>query len=279
MIDRIEREVEATFGQNGLSAEEATQTRAVLGKVFDQLEASTEDERKLLTAQTDKLEAERLKLVQAHYADAIPLDLMKTEQARITANLDGIKRRLVGLSSTYKEAREGLDQLADLITDLGDLYRKCEPSARQILVRAVVKKIVIDEDENISYEQTKAVSTAKTYAAQQNDVGSVTTKDSVIAETGVHLGEVSNFSHRVDLRGFEPLTPCMPCRCATNCATDPWKSEEFSPDNPSTLHHSSLAIANSGQPRAWPRRRPSGSPSRAARARRTHALPGETRAR
>lgn len=140
MIDRIEREVEATFGQNGLSAEEAAQTRAVLGKVFDQLEASTEDERKLLTGQADKLEAERLKLVQAHYADAIPLELMKTEQARITANLDSIKRRLVGLSSTYKEAREGLDQLADLITDLGDLYRKCEPSARQILVRAVVKK-------------------------------------------------------------------------------------------------------------------------------------------
>ena len=25
----------------------------------------------------------------------------------------------------------------------------------------------------------------------------------------------------VDLRGLEPLTPCMPCRCATNCATAP----------------------------------------------------------
>ena len=25
----------------------------------------------------------------------------------------------------------------------------------------------------------------------------------------------------VELRGFEPLTPCMPCKCATNCATAP----------------------------------------------------------
>ena len=25
----------------------------------------------------------------------------------------------------------------------------------------------------------------------------------------------------VDLRGLEPLTPCMPCRCATSCATAP----------------------------------------------------------
>ncbi len=27
--------------------------------------------------------------------------------------------------------------------------------------------------------------------------------------------------HMVELRGFEPLTPCMPCRCATSCATAP----------------------------------------------------------
>src|SRR5690606_8554427 len=29
------------------------------------------------------------------------------------------------------------------------------------------------------------------------------------------------FSSTVELRGFEPLTPSMPWRCATNCATAP----------------------------------------------------------
>src|SRR5436309_12418057 len=28
----------------------------------------------------------------------------------------------------------------------------------------------------------------------------------------------------VELRGLEPLTPCMPCKCATNCATAPRKA-------------------------------------------------------
>jgi hypothetical protein len=28
--------------------------------------------------------------------------------------------------------------------------------------------------------------------------------------------------HPVELRGLEPLTPCMPCRCATSCATAPY---------------------------------------------------------
>ncbi len=37
----------------------------------------------------------------------------------------------------------------------------------------------------------------------------------------------------VELRGFEPLTPCMPCKCATNCATAPlpsvtrWQPAEY----------------------------------------------------
>lgn len=33
----------------------------------------------------------------------------------------------------------------------------------------------------------------------------------------------------VELRGLEPLTPCMPCRCATSCATAPRCSRERVP--------------------------------------------------
>lgn len=35
----------------------------------------------------------------------------------------------------------------------------------------------------------------------------------------------------MDLRGLEPLTPCMPCRCATSCATGP----DAVPDRPEQL--------------------------------------------
>jgi hypothetical protein len=31
----------------------------------------------------------------------------------------------------------------------------------------------------------------------------------------------SKVASLVELRGLEPLTPCMPCRCATSCATAP----------------------------------------------------------
>jgi len=51
-------------------------------------------ERKALDKNRKRLLAERAKLLQAHYADAVPLDLLKTEQTRIGAQLSYIEQRL-----------------------------------------------------------------------------------------------------------------------------------------------------------------------------------------
>ena len=59
LAERAEAEIEHTYQRKSLSPTQAEHVRKVLNDVFDQLEA------------------ERLKLVQAHYADAIPLDLLK----------------------------------------------------------------------------------------------------------------------------------------------------------------------------------------------------------
>ncbi len=187
--------------------------------MFDQLEGSSEDERKLLTAQRDKLEAERLKLVQAHYADAIPLDLLKSEQDRIRASLDQITTRLDNLTDTYAEARTGLDQLTELLVDLDDLYNKCDPAERRILNRALFTRITIDDEENATYtpEQTTASVLAHT---------SIDAPAHVTAETKLprhQAGQVSIFSSYVELGGFEPPTSSMPWKRATNCAIAPSK--------------------------------------------------------
>lgn len=217
LAERIEDHIERDYGTNGLTAEEAQRVNQVLHQVFAQLEASSGDERAVLTAQRDKLEAERLKLVQAHYADAIPLDLLRTEQDRIRTSLDAIINRLDSIATTYHSAHEGLDQILGVLTDLGDLYSKCEPAERRILNRALFKGIVIDEDEHVTF--LPAEPAAAVFAQAR---GGETTQPEPDTNLPRHqTGQVSNFSTYVELRGLEPLTPCMPCRCATSCATAP----------------------------------------------------------
>lgn len=85
----------------------------MLNQVFDQLETSSDDERRLPKAQRDKLEAERLKLVQAHYADAVPLDLLKTEQDRIaptstSSRTSSTASEVVDLTDAYSNKSGGL---------------------------------------------------------------------------------------------------------------------------------------------------------------------------
>ena len=36
------------------------------------------------------------------------------------------------------------------------------------------------------------------------------------------IGKGSSLVRGVELRGLEPLTPCLQSRCATNCAIAPW---------------------------------------------------------
>ena len=245
LAERIEDRVERDYGTNGLTDEEAEHVSQVLHQVFDQLEASSDNERTVLTTQREKLDAERLKLVQAHYADAIPLDLLKSEQDRIRTSLDAINSRLDNLANTYHSAHEGLDQIVDVLTDLGDLYSKCEPAERRMLNRALFKRIVIDEDEHVTFVPAEP---AAAVLAQEH--GGEMPQPSPDAKLPRHqTGQISNFSTYVDLRGLEPLTPCMPCRCATSCATGPDRFP-LRRDNSISLQHVP-GLFEPSPPRAW----------------------------
>ncbi len=224
LTDRIEDRIDSTYGANGLTPDEADRVREVLGAVFDQLEATTDDERALLTTQKEKLDAERLKLVQAHYADAIPLDLLKSEQERIRTTLDAIEHRLENVATSYEDAREGLDQLADILTDLGDVYARCEPAERRILNRALFDKIILDDEETVRYQPDQAVQAALDCVTHGHTrIVSVEASDPEDTSNPARwsAGQGSKMSLLVEHRGFEPLTSSMPWKRATNCANAP----------------------------------------------------------
>ncbi len=184
----------------------------MLGQVCGTLAESTNDEQKLLAGQKAKLEAERLKLVQAHYADAIPIDLLKTERDRIRASLQAITGLLGTLETTYDKAKVALDAVLGLLTDIDEVYAKAEPSERRMLNRSLFDRITIDDEDDATLEPNEAIQTILATKPKPHNERTLPRDD---AEQG------SFVVLYVELRGLEPLTPCMPCRCATSCATAP----------------------------------------------------------
>ena len=77
-----------------------------------------QDESKQLRRDKARLEEERLKLLQAHYAGAIPIELMKQEQDRIGGQLSVLERGLTRLSTRVGTLTKQLERALDYLTDL-----------------------------------------------------------------------------------------------------------------------------------------------------------------
>ena len=116
---------------------------------------------------------------------------------RIRTSLDAINNRLDSLATTYHNAHEGLDQILGVLTDLGDLYSKCEPAERRILSRALFKRIVIDEDEHVTFLPAEP---AAAVLAQEHR-GETPQPDPDAKLPRHQAGQVSNFSLLVELGG------------------------------------------------------------------------------
>ena len=212
LAHRVEQTIEDGYRSLSVSTDEAAQIQDVLEQVFDTLAESPSDEQKLLAGQKTKLEAEQVKLLQAHYADAIPIDLLKTEQDRIRASLQAITVRLDTLETTYDKAKVGLDAILGLLTDIGDVYAKAEPSERRMLNRALFDRITIDDEDGATLQPTEAIQTILATSPRSHNEGTLPRDDA---------GQGSNVQLYVELGGFEPPTFSLRTRRATNCAIAP----------------------------------------------------------
>lgn len=99
-----------------------------------------------LTTQRQQLTHERTRLLQAHYAGAVPLELLKTEQDRITCQLETIETRLSATSAHFDTVQANLRTALDLASDCHRAYVHADDQTRRLLNQALFEAIYIDED-------------------------------------------------------------------------------------------------------------------------------------
>ena len=72
-----------------------------------------------------------VKLLQAHYAGAVPLDLLKTEQDQIRSQLEAAERRLARKSARLGDLTNRLDLALKYLERVGSAYLDAGPSMRR----------------------------------------------------------------------------------------------------------------------------------------------------
>ena len=150
--DAIERQIEELYSMVRLPDELVAQIEHELEEEV----AKREEHRARLAANLEKrlgrLEQERSKLMEAFYADAVPLDFLKREQERITAETALLEGELATLSERIAEAEELVRIGLRLVQDCHEAYSAATPEVRRLWNEAVFSKIVVRDWQIVSVE-------------------------------------------------------------------------------------------------------------------------------
>ncbi|SBT28689.1 Recombinase [Propionibacterium freudenreichii] len=205
LIEDVEHLIEEYYGRIQITPAMRQNLAGMLHHEFDRLMSAEADELGHLTATRDRLENEQVRLLQAHYADAIPLNLLKREQDRILAELDQVTRRIDAHHGEYTDARAHLDDSLNLLEHCADIYHRCDDANRRLCNQAFFTKIYVEENDDLRVDYARPFemlldpaihADALTWATDADKARTPTGKDSPV--------ESSNLVRRVPPAGFEP---------------------------------------------------------------------------
>ena len=153
-VDIVEQLIINHYARIQPSPASVEELRASITEEFSILTAQARFEREDLIKQRGELLTQREKLLQAHYAGAIPLDLLKEEQDRIGPALIRLNSRLEAAESDHAEAEAELHQALDLASDCHSVYEKATDSIRRLFNQAFFEKIYITSTDQVVTEPT-----------------------------------------------------------------------------------------------------------------------------
>ena len=206
-----------------------------IGQLLHELVTSEDQEHVALETRSRthlaRLDKERRKLLAMAYAEAIPMDLLKSEQERIAREQAQAERQLATATQSGVEVEQFYAKAREVMTLGAGLYAVAGPGVRRQLNQALIALIEVDVDEEtaILREPWAAISRA---AAQVRQVRAPVTESADFQyESSDDLEDGrgsrtnprpfdsvwgSSMNHMVELRGLEPLTFCLPDKCSTN---------------------------------------------------------------
>jgi site-specific DNA recombinase len=189
---------------------------------------------------TTKAQLDALNEKEDQYLDLLgdpdwPQDKLRGRIKQVRAQQAAVRAKLTTPEVDLDRGRTVLLATLDLLSQPQGLYRLAGPGGRKLLNKAIFSRLLLDDDDDGGHvcgdELNEPFQTVVTYHRRNpkpSEWGTTARLRSVPRETPLVAlldaaisARCSSKAKMVELRGLEPLTPCMPCKCATSCATAP----------------------------------------------------------
>ena len=202
-VTSVEIQIEEYYRQVQIPEHIVVALQQMLTHQFDSLFTAGKKERQILVSERSKLQIERRSLLHAHHAGAVPLDLLKEEQERISRRLGFLDSRIDAGNIEYEQARAHLEDCLALADDAHAIYMSLDDSLRRIANQAFFERIYIFEENNTHFAD-----------ALHGEPFNVLFNPAVHAEALAYVDQTQNSSsveslnieHMVPPTGVEPAT-------------------------------------------------------------------------
>ena len=201
LAEQIEDEIVRLYDRVALRPGQRAVLETALQRQLAMLVA--ESTQRLTEAKTvrRRLERERDKLLQAHYADAIPLDVLKREQSRISRELRGVERQMTGLEGEMTERQALVGQALDIAQHMATAYRQAPEHIRRMLNHVLFDKVYITPD-----DETGLLTAIVRYQPPFDGVLGVRGGEPCLSKEGVEVGD----SDSLEASGDDEVTLGQP---------------------------------------------------------------------
>ena len=218
----LEDAVERYYANIQLEPARVESVRATLTKAFEQERRDAKKHNSNLKRKHSLLDGERLKLIQAHYAGAVPLDLLKSEQDRIRREMDSITEQIHLTESDFDRIAANLDRALNLAGNVERAYLFATPSVRRLYNQLMFTKLLIEDGDVAGAEFAEPFASLMVHDLVERIRDSATPstdsdlEDGKSTNPGLVKDRGSNQGTLVELRGIEPLTSSMPWKRSAN---------------------------------------------------------------
>ena len=200
--------------------------------LIEELEAIGEEarlERTSLEKRHARLLSEQAKLMQAHYAGAVPVHLLKSEQQRLDRELGQARQRLQALDSDIDTTRANLTTALDYAANAYKAYTGSGPRNRRHLNQFFFTRLIVEDDNSITAELNEPyailLSPHVIQAATRHHATMASRATPRVARTASGTKKPRrpsgprrglNYEVMVGGTGLEPVTPSLSSWCSPN---------------------------------------------------------------
>ena len=144
LIEVVEAQMQEVYRRLYVSEADRQEIERYLLAELARIEGEKDRSVRSLTVRRTNLEDERRRLLQAHYAGAVPLELLKEEQERLGRELAGIQRQLDAYQADATLVRAHVEQALDLLEDCYRLYMAAPDHLRKQLNQVFFERVLVN---------------------------------------------------------------------------------------------------------------------------------------